>query len=316
MMYRVVFIAFLSGCGTSMMLGDDAPPPDLSGVRDLSAGVPPDLAPGGMPDAALVAARPYAVHVPTGYDAGRPTPLVVLLHGYSWSGAFQDGYFKLSDEADAKGFLLALPDGTVDGTGKRFWNADDACCDFLATGVDDVAYLSAILDDMEARYNVDRKRVFLVGHSNGAFMAHRAACDLAPRIAAIAALAGVVWKDPSKCNPSEPVAILHVHGDLDSTVLYAGGSFFQGTPAYPGAVATTQTWATKNGCATPSVPSQQGYDLDSLLAGNETRVDVYPGCKGGAVELWTIQGGIHVPNLRTPAWGDALWGFLSAHPKP
>jgi len=50
--------------------------------------------------------------VPPGYDGAKPAPLVVLLHGYGGTAAIQDGYFKLSDEADAKGFLLALPDGT------------------------------------------------------------------------------------------------------------------------------------------------------------------------------------------------------------
>jgi len=162
--------------------------------------------------------RPYGLKVPAGYDGHHPVPLVVLLHGYGSNGQQQAGYFGLLDEADKAGFLLAYPDGTRDRIGRRFWNATDACCDFGHTGVDDVAYLNAVVDDMEANFNIDKKRVFFTGHSNGGFMSHRMACDSAGRVAAIMALAGDVWQDASKCNPSEPVAVLLIHGDADTLV--------------------------------------------------------------------------------------------------
>ncbi|MEO7094385.1 MAG: alpha/beta fold hydrolase, partial [Polyangiales bacterium] len=159
-------------------------------------------------DGGLVSARPYDAKVPSGYDKTKPTPLVILLHGYGASGAIQEGYFKLGAVADEKTFLLATPDGTLDGSGKRFWDASDACCNFTKTKVDDVAYVAAIIDDMSAKYNVDPKRVYLVGHSNGGFMSHRAACELSPRIAAIVSLAGAQWKNAAKCAPTSPVSIL------------------------------------------------------------------------------------------------------------
>src|SRR5205814_3467937 len=114
--------------------------------------------------------------VPPGYDATKPTPLLILLHGYTASGAQQEMYFKLGPVANAQGFLYAIPDGTVDGAGNRFWNATDACCNYFGSAVDDVAYLGAIMDDVGTRYNVDPKPIFVVGHSNGGFMAHRLAC--------------------------------------------------------------------------------------------------------------------------------------------
>src|SRR5262245_23585189 len=104
-----------------------------------------DLTPSN--DASLVEARPYDLHVPPGYDPQKPTPLVILLHGYTATGALQESYFKLTPVADAQGFLYATPDGTIDAAGKRFWNATDACCNVFGAPVDDVAYIGAIIDD-------------------------------------------------------------------------------------------------------------------------------------------------------------------------
>jgi polyhydroxybutyrate depolymerase len=125
--------------------------------------------------------RPVTVVVPSSYD-GSPTPLVVLLHGYGASAVLQDIYFGLSALAESRGFVLALPDGTLDTSGRRFWNAGDACCDFGEAEVDDVGYLTSVLDELEASYAIDPKRVFFVGHSNGGFMSYRMACDLAGRV--------------------------------------------------------------------------------------------------------------------------------------
>ncbi|MCA1664689.1 MAG: alpha/beta fold hydrolase, partial [Myxococcales bacterium] len=164
----------------------------------------------------LVMARPYDYDQPAGYNAAKPYPLIVLVHGFGANGFVQDALFGFNQLPDARGVFVAHPDGTVNSSGSRFWNATDACCDEQGSGVDDVAYLNAVVDDMEANFNIDKKRVFFVGHSNGAFMSHRMACDSAGRVAAIVALAGDVWQDASKCNPSEPVAVAQVHGDADT----------------------------------------------------------------------------------------------------
>ncbi len=267
---------------------------------------------------ALIAARPYTLHVPTGYDQHRPAPLVILLHGYGANAAGQEAYFKLTPVADAHTFLYAMPDGTVDGDGKRFWNATDACCDLFGTHVDDVAYVNAIIDDVEERFNVDEKRIYIVGHSNGGFMAHRLACDLAPRIAAIVSLAGATWKDQTHCQPAAPVAVLEVHGTADTVVLYdgghAGGDLL--LAAHPGAEETVADWAKLDGCSPTLTGTGTTLDLDTLLPGDETQVLRHDGCQpGGWAELWRINGGGHIPNL-TAQWGELVWGFLSAHPKP
>jgi polyhydroxybutyrate depolymerase len=259
------------------------------------------------------AERPYGLKVPAGADGQSPLPLVVLLHGYTSNGAGHAAYFGLDAEADKAGFLLAYPDGTRDRLGNRFWNATDACCDWFRTGVDDVAYLDAVLDEIAAKHPVDPARVFLVGHSNGAFMAHRYACDRSTRVAAIVTLAGMQWKDQAKCGASSPVSVLHVHGRNDMTVNYNGG----GTPSgvYPGAVETVADWAAKNGCSGALAATGRRLDLDRAVAGEETVEEVFTGCQAGTgLGLWTIQRGGHVPAFNE-RWAGAIWSYMATHPK-
>jgi polyhydroxybutyrate depolymerase len=257
--------------------------------------------------------RPYGLKVPAGHDGQAPVPLVVLLHGYTSNGAQQAAYFGLPALADKEGFLLATPDGTRDRLGNRFWNATDACCDFFGSNVDDVAYIDAVIDDIAAKYPVDPARVFLVGHSNGAFMAHRYACDRADRVAAIVTLAGMQWKDQAKCAPASPVSVLHVHGRNDDTIRYDGGS----TPAaaYPGAVETLADWAAHDRCTGELAATGRKLDLDRTVPGDETIEQAYAACPAAVGEtLWTIEGGGHVPAFNDP-WAPAIWSFMTSHPK-
>jgi polyhydroxybutyrate depolymerase len=334
---RLLFaVALLAGCSGSNPLSaaqsqSQSPSADL-GAADLVAadlavaptaltdagGPAADLQPRALPtgDAgiALIAARPYGSKIPSGYDPNKPTPLVLVLHGFGFNGLGQASYFGLIDLAEARTFLVAYPDGTTNQTGQQFWNATDSCCDVFNTGVDDVAYLNAVIDDMERKYNVDEKRVFVTGHSNGGFMTHRLACDLAPRIAAAVSLAGGQWNDPTRCRPTDKVAVVEVHGDADTTVLYGGGPI-AGLPALiaPSAVTTVADWADKNGCNAALDPT--GTTLDVVM-GLTTRVERHNGCPtGAAAELWTIQGGGHIP-IFTPSWAPTIYDYMMAHPKP
>lgn len=260
-------------------------------------------------DVAVVMDRPYAVTKPSRYQPGVATPLVILLHGYSGSGRIIDDYFKMSAVAEQKTFLLAVPDGTKDSANKQFWNANDACCNFDRKNVDDVAYLRSVIADMKARFTVDPKRVFIVGHSNGGFMAYRLACEMSSDIAAIVSLAGATMQ----CAPENPVAVLEVHGDDDGVVFINGGKLAAATVRYPAAKDTVAEWAANNGCDATLSPTGQTRDLDGTLAGAETLVARHA-CTQGAAEFWTIKRGLHVPHL-LPSAAERFYEFLEAHPK-
>jgi polyhydroxybutyrate depolymerase len=264
--------------------------------------------------------RPVQLYVPSGYT-GAPTPLVIMLHGYSASGAEEELYLGLRPVAEEKTVLYAHPDGTVDSaTGNRFWNATDACCDFDDSGVDDSSYLEGLVKEIGTRYAVDSKRVYFMGHSNGGFMSYRMACDHADTVAAIVSIAGAMWLDTSKCTPSAPVSVLEVHGTADPTILYAGGSTAPpdggagGGAAYPGATTTVADWATYDGCSLPPDTSQPPLDLDASIPGAETQVTRYAaGCKAASeVDLWTIQSGTHIPGFNQ-SFAPMAFDFLLAH---
>ncbi len=266
-----------------------------------------------MPDAGIFDLRPYELRVPAGYDGSEPTPLVIVLHGITLTALAQDAFYKLSPLVDERGFLYALPDGIENRDGDQFWNATDACCDFYGEGADDVGYVAALIDDVAARYNLDERRVYVIGYSNGAYLAHRLACDLSDRIAAIAPLAGHNWNDPANCQPSEPVAVLQMFGDADE--LYAGGTTTAGV-AVPSAQTDAERWAAANGCAGPVADTGETLDLEALAPDAETAIQRASDCPaGGAVEMWTLHGVAHVAVFHDDAAGH-IYDFLAAQAKP
>lgn len=292
-----------AGSTVDVPAAEDVPPApvDVGRPADVPAAV-----------ARRIAERPYRLVVPEGNDPTRAAPLLILLHGYGTTGAIQDLYFRMTRQANMRGVLYAIPDGTLDASDRRFWNATDACCDFARANVDDVGYIDAIIDDVSARYAVDPRRIFLIGHSNGGFMAHRMACDRSNRIAAIVSLAGATHNVASRCAPTEPVSVLQVHGTADGTISYTGGT--NGGSLYPGAATTVSRWATLNRCA-PTRTAATPIDIDTNLEGAETTVERHEGCMGGAAELWTITGGSHAPGLNAQ-WSVLALDWLLAHPKP
>lgn len=274
-----------------------------SGGNGGSAGAPDTSPMGGD--------RPVTPFVPESYNPSNATPLIVMLHGFGASGSVQESIiFKLKALAEEKTFIYIYPDGTVGSDGRRFWNATDWCCDLGNTGVDDVAYLSGLIAEAKGRYNIDAKRVYMMGHSNGGFMSHRFACDHPELLAGIASLAGAGDANQANCTPSIPVNVLQTHGTNDGTVSYTD------QPGLPGAEQTVANWATLNGCTSQLTPFGEPADYVAGDDGAETDKFNYTGCKaGGDVELWRMNDVGHIPGL-TDAYRRDLVEWLLSHSKP
>jgi polyhydroxybutyrate depolymerase len=155
-------------------------------------------------------------------------------------------------------------------------------------------------------FPLDAKRIFATGMSNGAFMAHRLACELSDRIAAIAPVAGVLGTSP--CRPTHAVSVLEFHGTADSMVPYRGGGF----AGFPGVEAVVAGWASREGC--------KGERETVFHAGHVTcdRVGQCP--SNVAVEACRIEGGGHAwPGSGNAAEDidatDYMWRFFKEHPR-
>ena len=271
----LVLAAALAACGTS----SSKPPPTVYGGT-----------------------RPVTLQVPPMLEHGKRYPLVLILHGYGASGFVQQAYFGMTHLAqDGKAFVLA-PDGLVDSMGHEYWNADPACCDFDHANPDDVGYLGGLIDAVSADWPIDTGAVYVIGHSNGGYMAYRLACDRADVVSNIVVLAGAAASDPSTCNPVRPVPVLHLHGTADTEVPYD-----------PNADASVSQWAGHDGCAATRTAGAP-RDLDTAIPGAETTTATYDGCPAGiSVELWSIQGAGHVPALAQSTFPDTILQYLQAH---
>lgn len=299
----VVVVVVVAGAACAPPVSKhDAPPPDDN--------TPPakvyDPINGTFVVDSVDAARPVTFHVPTDYDPATAYPVVVLLAGYGVTGAQFDQALAFRAFADAHELVYAAPEGRKDQSGSSFWNASDACCDFAQTQVDDSGYLADVVS--AARDVAHVSVAYVIGHSNGGFMAQRLACDHADLFDAVVSVSGAM---PNDCHPAQPIAVLEAHGTADQTIFYDGGTVDARVPAYPSAAQTASSWAALNHCAATAVNDPAPIDLDTSIVGPETTVARYPDCDaGGAVELWTSAGGQHVPRGGADYLATLL-GFLT-----
>jgi polyhydroxybutyrate depolymerase len=146
-------------------------------------------------------------------------PVVFVFHGWrNTASSFQP--VGLKEMADANGFLLVTPDGSGPGDDTS-WNAGGCCGSAAADEVDEAAFVRQMLSDLGTLANLDPRRIYAAGFSNGAMLVYRLACEMSDTFAAVAPLAGTLFYTP--CQPQQPVSVVHVHGLADTIVPYAGG---------------------------------------------------------------------------------------------
>ena len=233
------------------------------------------------------------IHTPKDYDPKKEYPLILNLHGYRSNGKGQLRFFPLKELAEKYAFIYCAPDG-IDNS----WNATDACCDWKGK-VDDSKYLRSLILKAMKEYNIDKKRVFVTGLSNGGFMSYRMAHDHSDLITAIVPFAGVGF-DQWPTNPKNPVSVLHVHGTKDKTIKWAGGEI--GGARYPSAKDNFSKWKTFNGCQKKAEIEKDNIDLDRKVPGSETEIVRFESNDGKVVmELWEVVKGSHVTPPRTAA---------------
>jgi polyhydroxybutyrate depolymerase len=244
--------------------------------------------------------RSYTVYRPPSLDAKQLVPLVVAIHGYTVDSTEMETSSHFDDQAKQSGFIVVYPQGL-----NNSWNAG-SCCGHNSS--DDVGFIRVLIDRLISGGQVDPKRVFVTGMSNGGAMAHRLACELSDRIAAVASVSGALLTDA--CNPARPISVLEMHGTADSVVPFEGG-FTANLGHFPSTISFMTRWATLDGCASSPTVTQSGI----------TQISTWSGCREGTrVVLEAVTGADHSwfgPEDALPGEPNAtevVWDFFNHQP--
>ena len=258
--------------------------------------------------------REYLLYVPQSYDRTKPTPLVISLHG---AGGWPSQQMKLSGWnrlADAHGFIVVYP-SAFEGVGPRIWHVE--------RGVGlmrDVKFIAALIDTVEAAYNIDKSMIYANGISNGGGMTFVLSCTMSDRISAFGMVAAAQTLPWSWCADRRPAPMMAFHGTADHLIRYSGGTSWIAQNSFPNVVTWTKNWARRNRC--------DERPVDSVVAAGVSRRAYSTCADDAAVVLYTIKGGGHTwpGGVPMPEWlvgttsngvdaTEQLWGFFREHPR-
>ena len=160
--------------------------------------------------------RDYILFVPDSYDENENTPIVFNLHGGSSTAEEQLNYISdMRSLSNNEKFILVYPQASSDANGIPIWNLGGV--NSKATDVDDVGYISHLIDRISEFYSVDRERIYVTGFSNGGYLSFELACKLSSKIAAFASVAGHMFIDTyNECSPTHPTPFLSINGTEDN----------------------------------------------------------------------------------------------------
>lgn len=251
--------------------------------------------------------REYAIYEPANLSNTKALPLILVLHHNGATGPGVIDYMGYKPIADTAGFISIYPTALEDQfASPHAWNAGLN----PLNQIDDVGFLSALIDTIMSNYWIDSNRVYATGHSMGGYMSHRLGCELSNRIAAIAPSAGTMasWIMPN-CNPPRAVPVLHKHGTNDNTVKWDGSE-----PPFSTSVDTTvKFWVEHNNCiGAPEITQlpdlvNDGYYYEKVHYNNcegESEVILYKAI--GAPHGWHAEGHDISPPLE-------VWKFFMRH---
>jgi polyhydroxybutyrate depolymerase len=256
--------------------------------------------------------REYLLYVPRSYHRTRPAPLVISLHGAGGWPVQQRDISGWNDLAEREGVIVVYP-SAFRGVGPRIWHVD------RGAGLSrDVTFIAALIDTLQAKYNIDSSMIYANGLSNGGGMSFVLSCTLSGRIAAVGMVAAAQTLPWSWCTDHRPVPMIAFHGTADPDIPYDGGASWMAPDLFPNVRRWTKNWARRNACATNPAESVVAQDVTRLAYGD---------CADGAdVLLYTIRGGGHTwpgggplpewwvgPTTRSIDATDEMWAFFRAH---
>jgi polyhydroxybutyrate depolymerase len=253
--------------------------------------------------------REYLLHVPRSLDRRKPAALVISLHGAGGWPAMQRDVSLWNELADREGFIVVYPAGRA-APGPRVWHVE---------GERDPRYIADLIDELRGQYNIDPRRIYANGLSNGGGMSFALSCRMPDRFAAIGMVGAALLLPSTWCRSRQPVPMIGIHGLRDTAAPYRGGSSWIAGNFAP-FLSFGADWARRNGCAA----SAQDVEIRDGVTRRE-----YEQCKNGAtVVLYTLRDGGHTwpGGAELPEWFlgktirdfDAtaeMWRFFEQHPQ-
>jgi polyhydroxybutyrate depolymerase len=275
---------------------------------------PPTLARGESTQTITVDGRERSFQVYRPASLPDRAPLVVMLHGGFGTASQAESYYGWDAEADANHFVVAYPDGV-----NRAWAVGDGCCGTPAsTGVDDVAFVSAVVATVSRQVLIDADRVYATGISNGGMLAYRLACDT--RIFAAIGPDSATLLGP--CPSPAPTSVIHIHGTADQNIPYdgsQGGGFAKIHGISVPALAAM--WQSVDGCAAAAVATVEPVTTSVATCPHHRSVELIT--VAGAGHQWpgspsrpAIEKllGLDPPSSALNAT-DTIWRFFADHPR-
>lgn len=259
--------------------------------------------------------RNYIVFLPQNYQPNMP--VVFNLHGYTYTAGWHVDYTLMNNVADTAGFIVVYPNAIPPGFNGGVWIPDPP---HLDTTINDVGFVSALIDTIEVHYDIDTNRIYCCGLSNGGQMTYRLACQLGHRFAAVASVSGLMSDISSAgCLSNPPLPLLHIHGTGDDIVPYNGSTYQWSVEE------TLDFWIEKNGC---SYPADTVFlpDLDPNDGCTVQKI-IYTNCEDNSCIIFykVIDGGHSWPGAPSNPWWsyptnkdiDAnieIWNFFKEYP--
>lgn len=273
--------------------------------------------------------RTYRVFVPSSYNAHKTVPLLVLLHGGGSDGRQLVRFTGFNRIAEDEGMIVVTPDGI-----EKHWNDGRVSTGYLAheQNVDDVGFISKLIDLLKQQYRIDSRRVYVSGISNGGMMTFRLGIELPEKIAAIAPVVAALPEPLARLSSTNrPIPAVIINGTEDPLVNWDGGEVrllrrkVGRTLSVPDSV---KFWANRNHC----IDNPQVTILPDNDPGDGMRVvkTEYTAPGGADVTFYAVEGGGHtwhgprpfVQYLPAARIGracrdfdatEAIWAFFSKH---
>ena len=265
--------------------------------------------------------RTYLIHLPPQYREGSSLPLVFVLHGGGGTARNAVRMSNMNPKADKEGFIVVYPNGTGKLKDKLLtWNAGVCCGYSIENNIDDVKFFRLLIRKLKDQYNIDPKRIYVTGLSNGAMMSYVLACELSEEIAAIAPVAGSLYQGLKK--PHRPVSVIIFNDTIDKHVPFDGGFGSESVVSVDHTPVSyaVEFWLENNVCST--IPKKESFR-------NAVKTS-YDNCRGdSAVVLYLTTGGGHswpggregilYGNVDSPVQDisatDLMWEFFKNHTK-